>query len=214
MSIFEQKLPWDGSSLGIIDKIVLLERSGKPLNFLLLNLWGQARWVTYHRNKNLLPCIIDEIAPYFNIEKVGTHSAFYKERQIIIYDTPGVYNDASQIKPNLLTKEVKQKIQDVMVFRIFTGLYLNSHKNVIFKDGHFRPYNNKISLNLSDVTRLSLVSMLEWFVDDIADSKSRMGIDEDDIIHLRIKMEKVILRIDKELIFYENYIIQLINRLV
>lgn len=214
MSIFAGNLPWDGSNLGDIDKLILLERAGKPLNFLLLNLSGLARWVTYHRNKNLLPCIIDEIAPFFGIKKVGTHSAFYKGYRIIIYDTPGVYNDISQISPELLTKELKQKIQDVMVFRVFTGLYLNNHKNIIIKDHQLCPYNNRISLKLSDVSRISLTSMLEWFVDDIGDSKLRMGIDEDDIIHLRVKIEGVILRIDKELIFYENYIIQLINRIV
>jgi hypothetical protein len=215
MSIFSQS-KWDGTYIGKIDDSVMEINLAKPMNYFYLRYNSINQWVSYHKSDSELPCIIDELAPIFGIPKIGTHSAEFQGRLVIIYNTPIVYNDVTKYKKSEMTFEFRRQIQDVISFRLFMGLGMNWPSSIIVRDNIPCSYNNKIKTKGEPlVTKISRSVTLSWFVDDIIDSKIRMGItEEEDNIALQEQITTVIYRINRQLIWFENYIIDSINRLI
>lgn len=208
-------IAWDGSHLGNIDEMVTEEKHARPLKYLYLKGNGFDQWISYHKSDTLLPCIIDEMAPIFTIRKIGTHSARLNDKLIIIYNTPEEYGDISKYPRDLMTIDFKLRVQDVLAFRLFAGLGLNWPTSIVIKGGYPCSYNNKVAKTGPNTTKISITTTCTMFVDDISDTKKRMNIDTpEEVFALQSQIQEIISRINKQLFWYENFIIDSINRLV
>lgn len=82
------KLKWDGSFLGSFKENIIqkkLEENNKK--YFILEIKSNYYICRYNIFKTNLPCIIDEIKPFFKIRKTGTHSIQIGNKKYILYYT-------------------------------------------------------------------------------------------------------------------------------
>lgn len=204
---------WDGSYLGSYDNsIIMNEVFSHPYNVYGLMMPGTNYIIhcAMHRSKDKYPCIIDEIKPHFGLVKIGTHSITISGILYIIYNTNGVpllLNDYrfGRYIPN----EYKKLVQDVFVFRMIVGLKTNFETSIMLVNNVPSSYRNS-SPDTDEPFNIPQSTQKQWFVDSISDSIYRLVSPSERTFYLCQKIQEVIYRIDKKMIWIQTSIL---NRL-
>ncbi len=188
-------------------------------------------WRIYHNNKeelcyvrsssSSLSCLIDEFKPIFNIEKIGTHWFKYKSKKLILLK-PNVrggkiIQEISLHEIHTYDEKFKILVKRVLLFREIMGISRSNEKGIICRVNNrsvkplsfYEPnmYPNKNTKVLSNKI------LNEWFEGDLEKSlKEFFSIRYSKdittyIFKLRIKMEKIIYRLDRKYIPYIDFIL-------
>ena len=214
-------LEWDGSHIGDYDSDIILNTVAHyPYNMYLIyisNLMIEPRWVSMHKSDSKYPCIIDEIKTIMGITKIGTHSLLIKRTLYILYNVlsyPKLLRDldVNQIE-GLYLSQLKVKVQDTFVFRMIVGLSSNQESSIILVNGCPSSYRNKIDLDEDKNPDISQIMVKKWFVDTIEDSIRRFIYPSERTFHMRQRIQVVINRIDKDLIWIDNFIMDRLLRI-
>lgn len=210
-------LMWDGSHIGNIDEKVIMEISGKrgELKHFIFKWDTMTTVITYHVTDSALPAIIDELAPFFAIKKVGTHQARYRKKDIILYNTTNQYQSLNNCRKIIMKEELCLAIQDIIVFRLFMGITSCMDRHIALIEEEPVSICNKRTKREIRHVQFSYSVWNNWFVDTIDDSKKRMKIfTPESFIRLRTNMELIFKRLDPKLIFVITEIVNNINKFI
>lgn len=87
--IINNKLRWDGSFLGTYPlSAVLVRWTLEDSTYYGIQLKEGILYTIAHRNKNILPCIVDELRPIFGLDRRGLHRIILGHDEYIIYYVP------------------------------------------------------------------------------------------------------------------------------
>lgn len=215
----DYKVSWDGSHLGEYHESVVMARYDLfPYDlYILYNHLLSSDYIicTMHASKNKYPCIVDEAKVVMGMVKIGTHSITIGRTLHIMYNTGKAPVLLKGVVPNriLLPNDFKQMVQDVYVFRMIFGFGCNFDSSIMLVRGVPSSYRNNLDVRIEKGFDISNVVLDEWFVDSIANSKKRMISPSERTCHMRTKIQKVIRRIDPQLIWIDNQIIDRMFRI-
>ena len=223
---------WDGSS--IIPEFINEVRVG-DIVYWNVKIRSVKYWVIRRYILDLRPVISDELKPYFRINKTGTHYYKHGNRYILLirsrdpYKAPEVtFNNYIKNDDNV-TDDIAEQARNIYVFRRMCGMTRNNNNSLIVRrvKGVVKifslydsfPNNCKLDTNVPE----SVIN--RWFESgnvDFYDCLSDMlGIprsdetDPDDLFNhklhlLNIYIEKIVERIDIDLVWYQSDIINYI----
>lgn len=205
-------LPWDGSFIGVVNKEDFDEviKEGFVIH---CKYFGYK--IAYTSANDEYACIVDEMAPIFGLNKCGTHS-FYcgKSNKLKIMYNIDTCECLVGVNMKIQMKEVRDKIQHIIIYRAIMSIQSNPLKFIICKNNGYTFYNNKFSNN-----SLEILDEEKWKSDvDIPKCVRRMlrinkGCDYDiPLMILKNKIEDVFRRINYNLHnFYSQDIYSRIN---
>lgn len=192
-------LLWDGSFLGKInkDEFTKIDKEGFVIHCEYRNYS-----IAYSCAIDAYPCIVDEIAHIFGLTKCGTHSFYYgKSNKLKVMYNTGVSECLTGINMRIQTKDIKDKIQNIIIYRAIMGIQSNPLKYIIYRDNEYTFYNSKFS---SD--SLEILKEDKWRSEpDIPKCVRRMlrvnkGCDYDiPLMIIKNKIEAIFRRIDHSL---------------
>jgi len=169
--------------------------------------------------KNAIPCILDEIKPLFKLFKHGTHYAnldhkfvmlirvSYNDDEIFLHTPLGEYSD-------VISDVFKSQIQNILIFREIMGIHSNLIDDVdVILNSEFKNYPiSCVSLNLGNPKKINTQTENKWIKPDnkliiLCRIFNVKNIEDFDFTTLRFRIEKIIMRIDKNFIYLTNDII-------
>lgn len=174
--------------------------------------------------QNILPCLIDEIKPVFNIEKLGTHWTRYKSRRLLLIK-PHLSDDVliEDLPLNIIVNAtsnvfIKSEVRKIFLFKEIMGATRSSEKSIVLR-------NNGILIKpiswyepgmkpVKDAKVISNSVLKKWFDDTDMDREMMKFLQISQIaditkllFQLRNKMEKIVKRIDITAISYVDAIL-------
>jgi hypothetical protein len=207
------KLIWDGSYLGRFDKEDIISRKNMfPYNryTVVVKMDGMSLTIdcTMATASNLYPCIVDEIKPILGLVKIGTHSVRYGKTLYIMYNMPYECRllTEDEAKTGEECTDLKIMVQDTYVFRLVVGLGCNFDSSIALVNGVPTSYRCTCDIKGDMAPDMSRKAQQFWFVDSVKDSIHRMVACCGRSYTMRCKIQDVINRIDKSLIWLDNYI--------
>lgn len=205
---------WDGSYLGSIDGRIGNVVKAFPFKMADIR-FDKIYRVAIHPTKNAFPCVVDELAPLFGIRKIGTHTVTIKKILYAIYNVGPEAVNLRDYKNPSYNYFFHQYVQDVFVFRLIIGLEFNTESSVIVLDDKPASYRNRYDEPVVLESKISIAMTDRWFDEKgIGSSLERMIPGPDGVSYIRPKIQKVIMRIDPNLIWLDGQMIALINRLM
>lgn len=209
---------WDGSFIGHIDDFVVkIVESFPGVKYKMIKLKTPTfvGLVACHTIRDAYPSIIDELSEIFGFRKIGTHTVRWKKKLHIIYNMKQRYYPI--LKDYELHKRInKENLQDIIVFRCIMGLSCNWESSILrTKSGELVSHRNNVNSQKLHPVNISSAVMERCFVDEITDSLKRMKLlSIKETYSLRERIQLTINRIDPSLIWVENRIIDIIDKIV
>jgi len=154
------------------------------------------------------PCLIDELKPVFELEKIGTHWFKFKGKKMILMKLKNENNfileevTLDQIGYN---KKIEEEVQKIFVFREILGTSKNYEKNIILRKKGF--FIKPISFYETNMTPSSIGKVIpdtildKWFKETNLDAS---------VLKL-FKVEKME-DINKVLLELKNKLMEIFNR--
>jgi hypothetical protein len=156
--------------------------------------------------KTLIPVIIDQMKPIFGLNKLG---CFYNDRYIIY--TPcilrGMWTEEMRLTEyeGELTESQKREVRKILVFRYIVGLTSIHERSVLIRGKKLYDYGGE-SIKFDDRDRyLTKAVHVRWFKEtsmvDTLKGMIKRGKKFDqinDILEIRIKLERIVKKIDKK----------------
>ena len=179
-----------------------------------------------------LVVIIDELAPLFGLHKRGSHRIKIKDKPYVLYQVMIANNNivletklSSISIKDALRKQYRDDIQKLVIFQNIINLNRIGDSHIIVRTSgdissvgavkFLGCYQDKIDLNPKashNHINISKTYHSKHFDEDKSvHDIIRIMINKDDIYDLRDDIEKIILRINKNYLWYANF---LINRLL
>lgn len=159
----------------------------------------------YIMKKSLIPVIIDQIKPIFRLNKIGCH---YTNKYIIYKPCiiKGLWAEElklSDYKGDLSLSQIEQ-VRRILVFRYIVGLPSINERSILMRGKKMYSYGDE-SVKFSDEDRCLTKALHErWFKEEnmvstlISMLKRGDSFDQiNDILEIRINIEKVIKKIDR-----------------
>jgi hypothetical protein len=214
----EYPLVWDGSHLGQYPEEIMIERYDLfPYDlYRLHNPFNQGGSIlcAMHSSKSKYPCIVDECKFVLGMSKIGTHSITIGRTLYIMYNIQYPPTLLRDVPPDIKCNDnFKRMVQDVYVFRLVFGLGCNFDSSIIVLNGIPSSYRNNLDISCEKGFEISDKALDEWFIDTIGHSMKRMIYISGRTNFMRWNIQKVINRIDKDLIWIDNQIIDRMLRL-
>lgn len=223
---------WDGSEVTDLIKKAIIEEGvyEKSIYWRLtfINEGNKSEVCMLRRIYNVIPCLIDEIKPIFNLEKIGTHWIRHDNKKFLLLrvklDKEEIIHDLTL---NLLPFDEKYEnlnyeIRKIFAFRDMLGMSRNTEKSIILRKINFVNYNYILPISFYDAnmepstakTRISQIILEKWFndisVDEIIKKMLKVKyLDEitEVLYTLRKKLENVVQRCDSNHIIFVDEII-------
>lgn len=236
MSILNNTLPWDGSHLGQFNRNIITNRwSVLRAKYVELEFEQGYLYANIKSCDNLLPCIIEDIKPLFNINKRGIHRITLSKKDYIIYFVP-IDEHGNIVWETPLNKiptthflrrdEVFRKsVQQLLAFCDILSLCGTAEYSIIIRSEKVVINTNDIMTSVIDhddydCTVLNKTSFLKWFGENtslVNTVKEMINFTEDkDIVivttELRNSIDTIIKYYDKELIWFGYFIIDRLSR--
>ena len=221
---------WDGSYLGELKSTQILQkiRSG-DMTWWLIESNAICMWILVRTISSALPCLIDELKPIFRQPKVGTHHLRYAGRLYIVTRPISLLQTIKSLDPDKLSVIFVKQVQETFVFRDILAITCTHEQQirVYAKDSRQYPISFMESGMKPDV-EASVISPTvreKWFKkQSVQDALLRMlNLTRDNIevksgshnerltevlFNIRNRVEKAIMRIDKENIWMGSFISQ------
>lgn len=119
--ILNEILTWDGAHLGVYPETAIIYKEKiYDREYCCIQLTDGRVYGMLVQTKNMLPCIIDELRPLFNIERRGLHRIKLNRKEYVIYYTP--LSTHEKIIPDLPLNKIdkperlRKEIQNAIVF--------------------------------------------------------------------------------------------------
>lgn len=226
-------LPWDGSFLNPAS--AKIEHQG--VDYTTLRLAAGIVFCILKTPKDNFPYMVEEIKEIFGIPRSGTHRIVinfktYMLCQVNLSDTGQVIQETPLHrleKGHLLRKDVlfQKQVQRLLVFGDILALSNTGEPNVRIRrvpEGYLAVTGNEFHTTLDkgtdyDYNVLKKGVFWEWFgenttMNDVA--REMVGFEKENLVELcaalRKKLEGIILRHDKNYIWYSNFIIDRLSR--
>lgn len=230
-------LPWDGSLIGPITADNIINDQKYPglrghiwtLCLPVLTEKGEESTLTVrcYRRKidNSYPAIVDELKPLFRLQKVGCHRLYYENKMYLIQRLDRVDLDrklGNYWPPSNSLNAFRTEVQDLFAFRDAVCLTVNQENCVHIgqRGSIIYPisfYDSSPAFGTKIETFPKRISE-RWFgktsMDEVYRRFFRVNSFEEISIRtnsIRTQIEEVIMRIDKNLIFYCSEIINRIS---
>ena len=235
LKIIQNEIPfkWDGSYLGRIDSSNILEQvSIAGIKYWRIEILGHRKVCIVRSITNNTPCLCDELKEYFSLPKLGTHSITFRSKKYLLtearLDSGGRIIEEitiDKVDPNK-NQEFVRRVQEIFVFREILGLIMSRDRSVVvrwsdksyippypvsFYESDMRPYDNRVVI--------SSVIENKWFddvsIEDIIKDMLKIETNDDvieRIAYLRGNIEKTIERIDRDMIWMVQPIIEKLTR--
>jgi len=194
------------------------------------------------RIKNKFPAIVDEFKELFALKKLGTHTV-NKGSTIYLLIKCVVPLNNETLEPNVelekflseidtkrVSRSFKYEVRKIFLFRMIMGFNTILNRDVILKyeDDKFIPIDFSNSLGQLEKRALAFPQTIakQWFANiSVEEALNEMlyelkydlplGSSQKDIVlYLRTKMEKIINRIDKELIWTSVFFVERLLKLL
>lgn len=223
---------WDGSYLGEYDRdIIEWELKTKRGKYCQLTINEVPVIAQIRTIKSSLPCIIDEIKPLFGLVKMGSHHLYlgktmYQIIKPLVFKSGGLQEDyrldeilSQYQKSENLPEDFVKNVQKTYMFRNVLGIPQNFDRSInvridnnimhpiSFTESRMEPHNYK---------PLSKAAIKRWFNnnDDSLDILLRdmLNIEEENDFEikmpmLRIDIDNIISRINREYVMFTAFII-------
>jgi hypothetical protein len=89
---------WDGSYLGILnEKDISFSTISRGNRYIVFSLNGISDIAILKSSTTVLPCILDEMKPFFSLKKIGTHWVKYCSKIFILYHANFSFQENSTI---------------------------------------------------------------------------------------------------------------------
>ena len=170
---------------------------------------------------SILPCIIDEIKPVFNLEKIGTHWCKFKGKTLIFYK---IQMENGNILEDITLDNIGYKVQlepdvqKIFVFRELLGMSKNFESSIILRK---RDYFFKVmsfyepNMTPGDTKNVLPNTILnKWFKNTDIDTVvlKMFNVDNPEniisvLLDLKSKLDKIAERVNKDAITYIDEII-------
>jgi hypothetical protein len=215
---------WDGSYLGEFSKDVLqsIELREKD-RYCTLNLGDHPLTCRVKSMKTAFPNVIDELKGLFGLPKLGTHHIRVNSRNYLLIRPPEA--GITEIPLNEFIRDAayssmfRRQVQETFAFRDVLAIPVSYERNLRVR---LQPRRNPVPVSYCepsmtfDASRPILSSALQnrWFNDiSVNATLARMiHLDPEDvsagIAEFRTKIETIISRVDKSLIWSSSFIIE------
>lgn len=235
VQIIQQENPfkWDGSYLGrICGKNILEQVVFSGIKYWKIEILGHRKICIIRSITNETACICDELKKYFSLPKLGTHTVLYRSKRYLLIEARTDSNNRiieeitiDKVDPNS-NIEFVQRVRETFVFREILGLIMSRDKSIVvrwseksyippypvsFYESQMRPHDNNVVI--------SNVVEHKWFDDTSIDDviRSMLKIENNDdvierIAYVRNNIENTIVRIDRDMIWMVQPIIDKLTR--
>jgi hypothetical protein len=167
-------MQWNGSFIGVIKKSQILN---------IIKFKGDTYWKLTHnentvyclskQSKNVYPCIIDELKPIFNIQKLGTHWCKLGSRIFILTRVLEINKD--NINTDIRLNELQwsdpmfnEKIRMIFAFRELLGITVSTGNSIRVRQDERLLGRNADTSSLSDVRYTNITSNLWEYWDPVS----------------------------------------------
>lgn len=226
------KLSWDGSYLGEIEKIVLLNKNFKiqTKNVLTweIKIDSNIYTVISIKTNSFVQCFTDMLKPTFELNSNGTHSLLHKNNIYTIVKLDKTIYKLKQLENidiNSFDESYKYKIRKIFLFREMIGMSPNNNSSILIdlnmKIDPISIYENVNKIYLNDLNvYLSKNIIDKYFVKTSIDvfcvEICRKNYKDENISFiindLRTKIYNIIKNIDKDKAYISGLITNRINR--
>ena len=211
----EQKITWDNTYIEEIDHILsnIVEDKNKIYASIKINESSNENIILYEFN-GFIPLICEEFKSIFNLRKTGKHIVKYKSKfMLMVRNTRQVsLKDCIEnefLKPNGLPDYLKEEVKKMIAFRWIFCLKNNNEKcfNLVY-DPITPPYIiNDCEDGLNYKVKISQRLIDDWFGDtEKFHDLIRSMICDRDVSLIRMQIQKIIEKYDKNLISWANVI--------
>lgn len=169
-----------------------------------------------------LSCLIDEIKPIFNLQKIGTHWIKYNNKKLILlkvnlFEGSIIYDltlDLFDFHPKLCSE-----VQKIFAFRDLLGISKSYEKSIVLREITKYNYISPVSfyepnMEPSSSGKIPNTVLEKWFKDTsidqvvkkmfkIEDAKELVSV----LYNLRCQLEKVVERCDRNSIIFVDEIV-------
>jgi len=207
-------LKWDGSDLGDISNHITHTHESSTQTYYYI--MGSFIIVTLKEYRNNIPLISDELKPLFNLPKVGRHCVAVGNKKYIM---SRYYGHEFQLEQKYIKvfPQLGNSIKLCYTFRWILGLTLSSDSSMIV-----RKYPNElitaisykeINLDYTDLKRGSKLSqkcLRQWFNDSNEEINNtvKLMINDRDLSLLRFDIDRVVRRVDKNMVWWTAFILE------
>lgn len=229
----ESPFQWDGTYLGrICGKNILEEVIIAGVKYWLTEILGHRKICIVRSVINNTPCVCDELKEYFSLPKLGTHTVTYRSKKYLLIEARLDSNGRiieevtiDKVDPNK-SEEFVQRVRETFVFRELFGLIMSRDRSVVVRwsdKSYIPPY--PVSFYESDMRPhddhvvISSIVEKKWFndasIDEIIRSMLKIEDNEDAIeriSYLRNNIEKTIERVDRDMIWMMQPIVDKLTR--
>lgn len=200
---------WNGSHIGSIrERNILKIKKINNVKYYHIDYEGSIFWCMMGSSENRIPCIIDEISHYFNIQKIGTHSCTRLRKNYILYrvDIPPLMKlcDISANERKQLSKTIKRDIRKMILFRHICGANTN-YSNIFIKNNSVITAFTNVPTSCDIDNNIPQSLFIEWIEDYIVD----IVID----LSNNIDFTDIIERIDEDLVYYSDIVENRLNEI-
>lgn len=218
-------MEWDGSFLGNFTsaEVSIIEKH--------CNIDG--KYYYCKSTKNMIYCIIDELKPIFNIQKIGTHQITIDQKHYVIYNISYLnpINTIANYNHKKLSKTYINNIRKIIVFKELFGITPLNEKSILAdincKYNEEAITKDSIPLSVNELTISITKNKLlpqpivnKWFVDVTMSDILKLMLnyyklgETECFNQLRTNMQDTINRIDHNYIYIESVIIQKISEIL
>ena len=133
---------WNGSDIStfIYDNKTIIEEGLYKKNIYWKIKNEENTEICLKRNGNSLACLIDEMKPIFDLEKIGTHWFKFKGKNIILLK-PKIKNEIIVEELTLdqieYRKDLENEVQKIFLFRELLGTSRNYESSIILRKNKF-----------------------------------------------------------------------------
>ena len=230
---------WDGSYLGQYTKSVIdWKLETKRSKYCQLNIDGEVTICEIKSVKSHIPCVVDEIKPYFGLKKLGTHDLHIGKTlyQIIKATLPSLGGLQEDYRLDEIVKihggaqnlpeELISQVRKIYIFRNILGISQSFDRSIRIRleDNVMIPISFTENKMEPDINKpISKVAIKKWFdgndmiIPDIL--FEMLSIDDVNEIEytipiIRSEIDKVIKRIDRNLVILNSLLTRNIQKYI
>ena len=220
-------LQWDGTDVGNIDSCVMsITKTEYEEDEYILGLWSlnsknqrvitRAKLLKY---RDEVPLIADECKPLFGIKKVGKHKATLCGYEVILVRYQGdislkKYLQDRNLKPEKTGVYFIEEMRKIFAFRWIMCLNNNFENTIEVRTEGTTCHpisckENTFSYHATEnATRIPKTIIKNWFEDndDLSEKYIIDMLKDKDISMIRIQIQKIIMKFNKQLIGWNNSI--------
>lgn len=203
---------WDGSEVTnfiLLDEVIIQEGIYKKNKYWIFNYRDKFQICLLKEITKTLPCLIDELKPAFNLEKVGTHwfrlnGKKFMIKRLITQENMVIQElSLDKLKYN---KYIQSEVQKIFLFRELLGVRANFEKNIVLRNKGL--YVNPISFNETEMEPHDNKKIIpetiinRWFKEETLNEVLVKIFETDNInlvlLKLKSNLDEICLRVDKE----------------